>query len=103
MDQSSGRTDMRTCEYCEREAARGDLCWAHLKRKRHGKPMSEPIRDAMARPLKLSRRELLRRAAIRFADADCSDEIEYRRADDLLRKYEPPRRKPPPGNVPQHA
>ena len=93
MDNSSGnRTDAAcTAGECPNPPARGGLCWTHIWRRRHGKPMAAPLTEARSRRVKLSRQELLGRAAIRYADAE--EEAELRRARDLIRKHALPRRK----------
>lgn len=39
---------MRTCEYCDKPAARGELCWTHVKRKQRGQCLSAPIQERLS-------------------------------------------------------
>lgn len=69
---------------CPNAAKRGDLCWAHLKRRARQKPMTDPL-SYKARGYS-SPWEHLQRAAVRLADADSEDDAEYERRKDVLRK-----------------
>ncbi|MGH8525140.1 MAG: hypothetical protein ACREXY_13280 [Gammaproteobacteria bacterium] len=60
---------------CDRDAARGGLCWAHLKRRQRLKDLSAPLREWGMTAL-----ERMAKAALRYSNADDTDEDEYRRA-----------------------
>lgn len=77
-----------TADDCDKPATRGGLCYAHEKRKARGKDMSAKVRD-----YGLSLTELRQKAALRYADASELSEAEYKRADDLMRKYATGKRK----------
>lgn len=75
---------------CPNEAKRDGLCWGHVKAKSDGRgidielqaPKGAPRARAGLEPV--SHRELLREAALAYADAE--DDDDYRRADDNLAK-----------------
>lgn len=66
---------------CAKEAARGGLCWGHIKRRQRKRTVSGELR-AWGRPPP----QLLVDAALSVADADTADDGAWRRAKDLLRK-----------------
>lgn len=73
----------KACTWCQRPAARGELCWAHAGRRRRGTSMTRPVRpDTRGK----KRHGGLMEAALAYADADGSDAQAYRRAWDRLRK-----------------
>lgn len=72
---------------CPHSARRKGLCWGHLKRRMRlelglsDRPVNEPLL-----PRKFSPFGLLAHAAIRYADADPTDDIEWLRARKALAK-----------------
>lgn len=67
---------------CCKPAARGGLCWAHMKRKQRKKDSAQPVRE-YGKPVT----EKISQAALRYAEADPLDDKEFLRARDLLLKY----------------
>lgn len=73
---------MATCAKadCERPAWSHGLCWTHLKRQQRASRATGPVREYGLTP-----QELLRKAALRYADAP--DEASYKNLEKLLRVY----------------
>lgn len=67
---------------CERPAARGEFCWAHIKRRQRGQRLGAEIRE-LNYDTPMGR---LMEAAIILADCKPSDDIAWARARDRLRK-----------------
>jgi hypothetical protein len=65
---------------CPNAAARGGLCWAHIKRKQREAAASDPVRSYRRQHL-----DNIERAALLYADAE--NETDFLRAQDLLRKH----------------
>lgn len=64
---------------CPKEAARGGLCWGHVKKRQRGQTVNEALTE---RPE--SKIDVLREAALAYAEAEEDDD--FRRAEDSLRK-----------------
>ena len=74
---------------CARPAARGGLCWGHLKRRQRGAVVDVELRPAAGgqAPVTLeTSRGLFLDAVLAYADAPVDDDDEYRRALDRLEK-----------------
>jgi hypothetical protein len=63
---------------CGRPAFRDELCFAHLKRRQRGLPLSGPIQEP------LDARQKLLEAALKYADSDSEDDREYQRRERAL-------------------
>lgn len=59
-----------TCSSCHRPAKKAGLCWGHYAHKRDGKPEGLPLDDRRG---SLTPRELLKKAALSFADVEGSE------------------------------
>lgn len=72
----------RTCSIdgCQKAAARGGLCWSHIKRRQRHVDIEAPLR-VYGQPSA----ELVKRAALRYAEA--ADDEEFARARALLLKH----------------
>jgi hypothetical protein len=66
---------------CRNPARRGRLCWAHLKRRARGRPVS----GTEIRPRNWTRQDLLLEAAISLVDLPATDDEGWRRAVQRLR------------------
>ncbi len=77
-------SDTCTIGDCGEPAARAGLCWGHLKRRQEGRTVEGAL--SATRSPTVSPREVLREAAIAYADVDSSDDDEYYRVDQRLRK-----------------
>lgn len=64
---------------CPHDAARGGLCWSHVRRKQRGQALSPAIRQRPKTPF-----ERVTEAAIAYVDADADED--FARARDNLRK-----------------
>lgn len=69
-----------TVDGCLRPARRSGLCWAHLWRRAHGRPLGD-IREQGQTP-----KQVLLEAVYDFVDTDASDRRAWRKAWDRLRK-----------------
>lgn len=60
---------------CDRPAARGQLCWGHVQRRRLGKTIDTQLGDPRGGKHQrgLNARQLLKKAALAFADVDGSE------------------------------
>ena len=67
-----------TCavEGCDNVAREGGFCWGHAKRRHRGQVINAPLREAGRSPGKV-----LFDAALRLADCDSEDDVEFRRAE----------------------
>jgi len=68
-----------TIDDCPNDAAKGGLCWAHLKRRTAGQELAPPVEKRPESPL-----ARLEEAALTYADAE--DDQAFARAKDNLRK-----------------
>lgn len=69
---------------CTRPAARGELCWTHLKRQRTHGTIDGSVGTSEVSERPKSPSERLHEAALKYADAE--DDGDYARARDNLRK-----------------
>lgn len=70
-----------TAGECLNPAAKGGLCWGHLKRRQEGRELGQLRRgQGTAAGLRLHPCVRLRLAALAYADADSTDDIAFQRA-----------------------
>ena len=78
------QTDTCHVPECDRPAWSGGLCPAHLKRRQRGKPLSGPVRTRRAAPDAANAGDLLRDAALDYAEVNAESDADFTRADTRL-------------------